>query len=472
MMVRNDHVYVKVHSILRPVTDYVISIAFRMPREGSLKLLWTGAESPAGRETRICWADYKITDIGTNDTYLHTMTGQQIVDVDMDLDWSFIFTEGVGEGGLFGFRFQVVDGTTLFTYPFLNTTVDPAKDGLIHPSFMLPWISDDELEINLRVANMLDEGKIGPQDFDHWQYEPDGSDPSSQTFSWLADVNYTYRDFCLFSVNWTLDFDDGDYPFTAEDRYNVMVAYRFLGPGNVTVLCYDQDRPTINWSDIEPWHDNSTTWPLARNGVWDATDYGYFSLNYGVFSSAYGTEGEWAQVQQNTTTGRRIYTYHFPNRIDLTDMEWQIRQPGKEEEFSPVQLAWQEVSDLWGSGHKFLAIAKAFQATAMTIWEGGTRVVGFIRDGISDLWAGMKSLGEWLWTSLVSLYETIVNFLEDLADILVDMWEVVRYLVAPMVLIAIYGGTVGVMKGWLGKTLKIKGSTKLGKQLKKGGGAS
>lgn len=463
LMVRNNHVYLRVHSILRPLTDYVISIAFRIPREGSLKLLWTGAESPAGRETRICWADYKITEIGANDTYLHTMTGQEIVDVDLDLDWSFVFTEGVGGGGLFGIRIPVVNGTTLYTYPFLNTTVDPAKDGLIHPSFMLPWISDDEFTINLWVDNMLDEGKMGPQDFHHWQFEPSGSNPSSQTFEWVGDVNYSYRDFCLFSVNWTLDFNDGTYPFTDEDRYNVMVAYTFLNEGSITLLCYDLDRPTVTWDQIEPWHDNSTTWPWARPGVYDTSDYGYYTLNYGIFSSAFGTEGEWAQVQQNTTTGRNIYTYHFPNRIDLTDMEWKIRHAAFDEEIepTPAELAWGEFNELWGDHHYMRAIAQAFKATAMTIWEGGTRIVAYIYDGISELWEGMRGLGEWLWTSMISLYETIVSFLEDLADIMVDMWNVVKYLVSPLILMAIYGAAIGTMKNFLRDRVDLR--TKVGR---------
>jgi len=92
----------------------------------------------------------------------------------------------------------------------------------------------------------------------------------------------------------------------------------------------------------------------------------------------------------------------------------------------------------------------------MTIWEGGSRVVAFVKDGISALWDGMKSLGQWLWTSMVSLYEKIVNFFEDLADITVDLWNVVKYLVAPLILIAVYGGTVGVMKTWLDKTLNAE----------------
>ena len=451
LRVRNDHVYLRVHSIIRPATDYVISIAFRLPMEGSLKTLWTGAESPAGRETRICWADYKITDIESNDTYLHEMTGQEIMDVDLDLDWSFIFTEGVGGGGLFGYRFPVVNGTILYTYPFLNTTVDPAKDGLIHPSFMLPWISDNEFTINLWVGNMLDEGKTGPQDFHHWQFEPDSDDPPIETFYWWPQyLNYTYRDFCLFSVNWTLDFDDGTFPFNDEDRYNVKVIYEFLNEGNITLLCYDIERPTVTWDQIEPWHDNSTTWPWARTAIFDKTDSGFYSLNYGVFSSAYGTEGEWAQVQQNTTTGRKIFSYHFPNRIHLSSMEWRIGQSDKEEkELTPAQMAWQEFSELWGQGHRMKAIAQAFKATVLTIWEGGTRVVAYVYDGISRLWDGMKALGEWLWTSMVSLFETIVSFFEDLADIIVDMWNIVRYLVAPMLLIALYAGATGTIKKWL-----------------------
>lgn len=470
LYVNNDHVYLRVHSILRPETDYVISIAFRLPEEGSLTTLWTGAESPAGRETRICWADYLITDIDSNDTYAFNMTGQEIVDIDMDLDWSFIFTEGVGDGGLFGFRFEVVNGTTLYTYPFLNTTVDPAKDGLIHPSFMLPWVSDDEFEINFYVSNMLDEGKIGPQDFHHWQFEPDGDNPTSQTFTWWPDINYTYRDFALFSVNWTLDFDNIDYPFTDEDRYNVRLGYTFLNSGNLTLLCYDIDRPTIDWSDIEPWHDNSTTWPWARPFIFDSSDYGVFTLNYGIFNSAYGTEGEWAQVQQNTTTGRKIFTYHFPNRIDLSPMEWTIKQKDSEDAMSPAEVAWQESYELWGKGHKFRAIAQAFKATAMTIWEGGTRIVAFIHDGISDLWEGMKALGEWLWTSMVSLYETIVSFFEDLVDILVDMWDVVKYLVSPLILMAIYGAAIGTMKNFLRDRVDLR--TKVGRMVRDGGGGA
>lgn len=444
--VENGHVYIKVHSVLLPETEYVIAVYFRFPEEGVLKTLWTTAESPAGRRTRLCFADYQVSDNwDDNHTYYYNLTGQELVDVQLDLDWSFIFTEGLG-AGLFGLKVPIHNGTTISLYPFLNTTTDVGDDGLIHPSFMLPWVSDDTFNMSFAVRNMRGEGVSGGFEFEHWQFEPDGGDPLSYTFDWYSDVRWDYKDFALFSTNWTLDFDNGEHPFTEDDQWNVLVQFTFHNEGNLTLLCYDMDREPVDWADVPVFPDNSTTWPYARPVIQNQGNSSTV-LSYGVYCSAWGTQGQWA-IRSQTTSGFPVLTHYFPSRIYLSASEYVIRKSGEEIVLSPAQKVWNEAMDLWGSHHYAKAIVLAIAATIMTVWEGVDQVKGWLLDGLSSVWEGMKSLGHWLYTNLVSFFEKIINFFEDVADLLVSIWEVVKYIVAPVILMALFGGVIKVFRHW------------------------
>jgi hypothetical protein len=450
--VENGHVYIKVHSVLLPEVDYILAVYFRFPEEGVLKTLWTTAESPAGRETRLCFADYKVTDNWVdNHTYYHNLTGQELVDVDLDLDWSFIFTEGLG-AGLFGLKVPIHNGTIISLYPFLNTTTDAGQDGLIHPSFMLPWISDDTFNLSFAVRNMRDEGVIGGFEFPHWQFEPDGGDPPAFTFDWYSDAQWDYKDFALFSTNWTLDFDDASNPFTEDDQWNVLVQFEFHNEGNLTLLCYDVERDPLDWEDVPVFPDNSTTWPFARPVV---TTPGNASviLSYGVYCSGWGTHGQWA-IRSQTVSGHPVFTHYFPSRIYLSAADYTIQKAGAEADLSPAQEMWQEARDLWGSQHYLKAIATGIAATVMTIWEGVDKVKGWLIDGLSTVWEAMKSLGHWLYTNLVSFFQKIINFIEDVFDLLVGIWSIAKYIVAPVVLMAVFGGTVRVFRHWTDRNFR------------------
>ena len=450
--VENGHVYIKVHSVLLPETDYVIAVHFRFPEDGVLKTLWSTAESPAGRRTRLCFADYQFVDNwDENHTYFHNLTGQEFVNVRLDLDWSFIFTEGLG-AGLFGLNIPIHSGTTISLYPFFNTTTDPGEDGAIHPSFMLPWVSSDTFNMSFAVRNMRGEHRDdGPIDFEfeHWQFEPDGGDPPALTFDWYSEYRWDYRDFALFSTNWTLDFDDGDNPFTEDDQWNVLVQFTFHNEGNLTLLCYDEDRDPLDWEDVPVFPDNSTTWPFARPII-TTPEHSGVVLSYGVYCSGWGTHGQWA-IRSQTTAGLPILTHYFPSRIYLSGSEYVIRKGGVEVELTPAQATWNEAKDLWASHHYLKAIVTAIAATIMTVWEGIDQVKGWLLDGLSTVWEGMKSLGNWLYTNLASFLEKIINFFEDLADLLVNIWDVMKYVVAPVILMAVFGGTVRVIRLWTDK---------------------
>lgn len=451
----NNSVYVKCHAVLRPERDYIFSFYFRLPSAGTLKTLWTTAESPAGRSTRLAFADYKISsNWGANHTYLHNMTDQEIVDIGMDLDWSFIFTQGIGQGGMFGLSVEIENNTRINTYPFFNTTVSDSLDGTIHMSFMMPWISTDTFNMTFRVSNMWDEGVSGGYDYPHWEFEPDPPDPLAQTFEWSSDQQWDYRDFALFSTNWTLDFDGIDYPFTENDRYNVGVTWVFHNAGNLTLLCYDVERQDVNWNQVTPFPNNTTTWPFARNSIYNGNDYSSYYLEYGIYVSSRGTHGEWA-IRTQTTSGKMIYTHCFPSRIHLSKSEYHIRAGGKSVDLSPTEQAWQDAKDLWADGHKLRAIVSAIRATVLSVWEGYDTVKGWISDGLSSVWGAMKELGEWIYTNLVSFFEKIVNFVDDVFDLLLEIWGTVKYIVAPVMLMAIYGGSMKVVRNWAIKEERI-----------------
>jgi len=470
LFVRNDHVYVKVHSVIQPFRDYVVAFYFRLPQDGSLVTLFSTAESPAGNDSRICFADYRIVDNWhDNHTYQHIVTGQEVVDLNLDLDWSWIFTEGMGEGGLFGVQVEITNTTTLATFPFMNTTVDTdpgGTDDRLYPSFMLPWISEDTFNMTFTVANLRPEGVFGGWEFHHWQFTPNGVDPDDATFTWSADVGWNYTDFALFSVNWTLDMTS-DFPFEEDDQWNVRVDWNFHDRGNLTLLCYDKDRPEVDWGDVSEFETNSTKWPFCRPYVWDTDTLGISYLEYGIMVSAWASEDTW-KIRTQTSSGQDVFTHYFPHRVYLSSLRLEVCDSNNErvEESQPEFLTvWEHAQDLWAEGEYIKSIGTAIRAVALAIWDGSSRIYGWLKDGLSSIWEGMKALGNWIATKLLAFYDWITDFFEDLWDLIVDFWETAKYLVAPILLMAIYGGTIKVSSSWLSRRLEAE--TKKVKKIKR-----
>lgn len=472
MVKSEDHVYLKVHSILRPETDYVISYAFYIPEDEVLSTYWNTGETPCGGWSSIVVGDTEIEHIfpGVGDTiyYQTTVVDSQKTEVPLDLDYSFIFVQGIGPGGLFGARFQIestirncsAEGVPypfniqvwggIVDYPFYNSSMDDPE----YMSFMLPFISDDRFYCVPRVDSaMLLADLLG------WRFM-DGEIYFRPEWGW------NYSDFILFStssrVNYTDPFND---PFFDGFQWNIKTEYEifenvsdeYRKSINITLLCYESPRSVHDWSEID-WEygflnqemKNSSFNPWLRPYVytWDGREYGrknesgdyrynlgmtYSYLGYEIWQSARGTEEQWV-LRNMTSSGEYTYSYHFPQIIHLSSHTWVVGSSIASRPVTPWGNYWQMSQDAWNTGHRFQAIYYAVRGTISYLFDG---LPGIIYDALHGLWDEMKKFGSWIYTRIVEFIGKIYDFLEDVGDHLVDFWESAKYAVAPIIMIVI-----------------------------------
>lgn len=485
MRIANGRLYLQVNAVLEPSTDYVISLAFRLPEDTTPKVYWTTCETPAGGWSAFDFAEVFIEPASGTTTYIDLLDHKQF-GIPMDLDWSFIFTQGVGVGGLFGKRLEIPANHTLVVYPFFNTSMSGSQ----YMSFNLPFISDETANVTPSVYNVNYDDPWNFTSGDSWFY-PEleyataltaDADAGSYQISvadvshlWVgkyirvidddhSEVNYVraidgnvvtlyyslyyakavtknahvwcmipmgwdYSDFVLFSTNDTIDWAT----FRSDDRWNVEVNFLFNDPINLTLLCYVEDRPSLLWT--QAYFNNTTRNPYYHPYTFGRDDgvSGTERMHYKVWMSARGTDGQWV-IRNGTASGAQTYTHYFPKIVHLSSAKWELINESKKEAV--------ERGPGW---HDPIAMLRyLFQKAIMRLWNGLASVGGFIYDGLNNVWQSLKRFGEFIYTSIVEFVGKIWNFITDAIDTLASFWGTLKYLVAPIICIAIIsaGGTI------------------------------
>jgi len=148
----NDRIYLRVNSILLPNTDYIITLSWRLPKNlssGAMYTYWAGPDD-MGNWTHMEFSEFEFEPDDTGDyvsSWRVQKVGSTTWDQPIDMDWSFIFTEGVGAGGLFGKRVQFQSNSTLTIFPFMNTS----RSGSQHMSFMFPFIAEQNFTVEPNI---------------------------------------------------------------------------------------------------------------------------------------------------------------------------------------------------------------------------------------------------------------------------------------------------------------------------------
>lgn len=491
MRVANNRLYIQVSAVLEPSVDYVLSLGFRLPKEGNLYTYWTTSESPAGRWTAIDMAEMFMHPAIGSTAYIEKLDSY-LMEQPMDLDWSFIFVEGVGMGGLFGKKLQILENQTLAMYPFFNTSMS----GDQYMSFMLPFISNQTVNITPQVYNadytdpwnftsgdswfspdteyaigLSENASAGSKtvnvnstehlwvgmycqiiDDDHSEvnfivsisgttitlyyslyFDKDASSKNARLWCMIP-MGWDYADFVLFSTNDTIDWAT----FTSNDRWNVELEFLFNEPITLTLLCYVEDRPQYLWTEIGL---NNTTrspyyHPFTFGRAGDITST--YRLHYNVWCSARGTDGQWA-MRNGTSSADWTYTHYFPRRIHLSSAQWEFVNDTDSKTFNSY---WDVAQHYWdkGIGYYRYALWYGMKATMMELWNGAAKFGGYIKDGLSDVWEGFKRFGNWIYTRLVEFVGQIWNFINDVVDTIAGFWQSFKYVIAPIFLMIIVAG--------------------------------
>lgn len=418
--ITSNHAYVEVNSLIFPGIDYVFAICFRIANGAKLKTYWSTCESPTGRNTAITIAE---TTYEQNSPYVDVdVLDIANVNVSLDLDWSCIFEEGIGLGGLFGKQMHFPINSTLNLYPFFNTS----RSGSQYMSFMWPFISDEDVNVSVRVTNSVG---LTPAFGYTWNFT--NGDYEFRPF-WC----WTYHDFVLFSTSEILNWSE----FNDDDRWNVWLEFTFNRATNLTLLCYAPERPRVLWSTLDAdLSSNSSRNPFLRPWWSDRLNGLLFQqMCYEVYVSARGTNGQWA-IRETTPSGRLTFSHHFPQEIHLSSAEWEFCRgdSNASANLTRAEIFWREAQEFWNQGHYFKAIYSAMKSVLYSIWDGTKNLIGKIKDGLSWVWEKMKEIGNWLYTHLVEFLGKIWDFLCNAYDTIAHFWDSFRYLVSPLLMMSI-----------------------------------
>lgn len=510
-VINNDRLYLKVNAVVEPATDYVMAFAFRWAREQTLFTYWSTAESPTSGSSVLTTCEVIIVDEE------FTLMANETMNVGLDMDWSFIFSQGVGSGGMFGKKVEVVKGSVLYLFPYFNTSLA----GTQYMSFVVPFLSDDTVEIHTSIYNAHGITLASGGGWHTWEFNPSGGEGADQqTYEWpytefdedlsattekgftevaldssvglyaglecylddddspagnydiegvehesstvylengleramelgenahlVADlpIYYEYRDFIVWSSNRTLDWAQ----FEEESMWNVMIVVTFNNSANLTLLCHTDDRPLAQWDDLVEGHYNTSLYPYARPHLFNDVGEGEV-LAYDVWASARGTDGQWAQMSTDSD-GNVVYTHYLPQTIQLSRAEWRLADDTDAVgEVLSVAGEWfnknmpfiGEASDAWNSGDYFKGIYIALKGSIMAIWDGLGAAVGWILDGLSDVWKELKKFGEWVRTRLAEALGKILNIIQEAMDTIASFWGAFKYIIAPAVMIFVIG---------------------------------
>lgn len=449
-IIGDDRIYLKVNSILKPNTDYIIALTWRMPKnfaQDKLFTYWSGMEELTDNRTHMVFSEFELDSQGSSvyDCWSMSEVGNISLDREMAMDWSFIFTEGIGADGLFGHKMTFYSNATLTTYPFFNTS----RTGHQHMSFMLPFISNANVTVEPEVHQGVGTPRgYGPA-FPHhvWGFN------SSTEYEFDPSIWYNYTDFILFSTTENLTFGTGGYKFTNDDRWNVRVDYNFVGHGaglnntrfyNLTLLCYERAKPAMLWSSVDenastPWNTSYFPWARAHLVGRDSTEY----FCYEIWQSGRGTDGAWA-MRVGTISGNPVYTFHFPQIIFINPMEFNLTCEGAREviRISQRDGYYGQVQDWWGE-HYYGEVIKYKFYNPMAKFQN---VGGTITDRLSDMLDRMRMLGEWAYTIAVEFVGQLIKFVTEAVDAIVSIIMQVRYIVAPMIFMAIVAGSGRAIK--------------------------
>lgn len=436
----NGRLYLRVNAVLEPSVDYVLALSFRLPRDGTLKTFFSTSDDIAGRWSVIDYMEVQQHHSESNGSSLIEEIDSAKIEFPLDLDWSFIFTEGIGMGGLFGKTLTIEKNQSLVIFPFFNTS----RSGEQYMSFNLPFISSETAYVQPSVWQ--GSGGFPGCGWHVWRFAlPDLNyyfDPVQLANASLKQV-YNYTDFILFSTNETLHWTY----FEDDDRWNVRVEFFFNETINLTLLCYQEDRPRVKWSVMNgdsQW--NSSINPFMIPFIYDVgTGVATEIMSYKVWLSARGTGGQWV-MRNGTASGRTTYTYYFPNWIYLSSAYWEVNNETDAERvinvlgtalgFMRDTILGEDAASKTPQG----LLLGAFRNAIMLVWNGLTEFGGWVMDGLSRVWDAIKRFGNFILTKIIEFVGKIWNFIGDIVDTIAGFWQTLKFLVAPIMLIAIIVG--------------------------------
>jgi len=441
-IVVGSSIYVNFHYIVEPEKDYVFMFRLPLIHWDVSEIPYEGYYNPeiAPRilitDEKVCKNDssyygFLSTDTSGGGFYASysTFDGVSLIDLpsSISLGFSFVFTNGVGLGGLFGRSYPVLPyNCTIFPSPplflanttkFSITTILSHDNTNAYPSIVIPFYSINSVYL------------VSAEIIIHDQSIADFSGSRNSTYS----VRNNYSGMFILSFPNLLVFKT-----TASEGLLVNIyleVQNSIGSVGAITFLHTRSDDILNQA-VSFWGADYLYWNYyGFNGSWwqkntplDKLDEVKF-IYYDFVCYAEMKSGQWAWVWHNSTGGVQ-YDYVFRHKIYVPVTVYRIiTSEGGEgvvyattegnifDDYPDANTSTEIKYDSGGDDSNWLiSLAKGIKKGILGLWDGLKKVYGYIINGIHALGDALYKLGELVVNSLMKFWgvlESIVAFIED-----------------------------------------------------------
>jgi len=470
MLVMGDGLYARVEQLIFPSIDY--NFKFRIPLEW-----WLIEDTPTRGYYNDITPRVLVTGENIGDSlgsakykfYTTSIYGEPLPNYDGSLDniddisiielpdqvtlgTTFIFTKGIGQGGLFGRAYPILSNQntvpitypdaytrfSLLTYLSYDTSSDQGK-----PSILIPFDSIDP--VTLLWVDLYIPGS----------YATGGT---MQTFN----ANIDYSGFFLFTLptditiksisnGWTLP-DIGQIPVYLK----LSVRNSVSSPGQITFL--HNSNPYPDWTFLNIYNYDETISDDIfgiKNGPSEIEDNYIFGYNPVIYAEL--TVGTWAIQSTDLSTGGFTYSKAFQTKIYVPVHVYEIYRQNKEGGFDRVYVSqdgieYEEMLAEYGvTGYNddkgpLDDLGQNFLDGIKYLWNGLKTMYGYIQDGLMAGFEALLKLGEMEVKALLQIRDIIKSIITFMEDNFLSLLELIWLMVGPFLALFMLGSSSKVLK--------------------------
>lgn len=341
---------------------------------------------------------------------------------------SFLFTKGMGQGGLFGRNYRILGNPDIYplTFPshysrfkFQTELPYDASVSSGYLSIMIPFSSIHPVTL-LWASFELEEGSISYSGNDY------------------MNMNFDYEGFFLFTFPNAMTFTS-----TENAIFTIQLSVRSAeyDEGSISFL---HNSVKTDYMDNFYMHD-----PSCQSSVyWDNLDKDELVQNhyYSLVSYASLTNGQWTYVVPTQNNNEFQYTKVFRSKIYVTVTKYELLKENADgstttvysgynrTEYDDYLLEYGVIGFDKPSG-PFSSLGEHFVNAIKAIWDGSKIMYGYIIDGIQKLGEALYKLGEVTVNSFLKLEKIIKSIKAFLSDNLVGILELIFLMVAPLLVL-------------------------------------
>lgn len=421
-------------------------------------------------------ASYKFWTTSESDPYLlpnydGSLDGIDDISIvylpdEITLGTTFIFTKGIGQGGLFGRTYPIMSNANVrdITNPTGYTTFNMVtqlnydiNSDVGKASFIIPFNSPEP--VTLLWAQIYIKG--------------------SHLISGMAfqdyNANIDYEGFFIFSFPETLTLatidNGGSLPNTGTIPVEVTISIRNSQGHSGQITLLHDSRPYAYWYEVQFYdYDNPAGYWRTLTGMKSdiATTDLSWTFDYNPVIYAEMTSNTWALVTTNWATGTFTYTKAFQTKIYIPIHVYEVYRENKEGGFDSVYVGYnkteyEETLASYGvlgydnDREPINDLGQNFLDGVKYLWNGLKTMYGYIIDGLQKGFDLLLKLGEYEVKALLSIRDIIRSIITFIDENFISLLELIWLMVGPFLALFMLVTSSKVLKMTIYKGAEYEG---------------